>query len=83
MRGGCARRAWPRKRPAGYSTAAALSELLAARQNFALNKEEIDVVVPVPHYWLERVWRTHLAPDGDGPGGSRVHWAEDVTFAAW
>lgn len=51
------------KHAGGHAVAAALGDLLAAREADGLREHNIDVVIPVPHHWFERLARPHLPPD--------------------
>jgi predicted amidophosphoribosyltransferase len=50
------------KEPGGAPLATALAELLWQTQGPALATAAIDVVVPVPHHWTERLTHPHLPP---------------------
>jgi ComF family protein len=39
--------------------AAALANLLWRRERSKLEKANIDLVVPVPQFWMQRIWRPH------------------------
>ena len=51
------------KQPGGHTTAAALGDLLALHHGNDLRQQQLDLVVPLPHHWLERIARPHLPPD--------------------
>ncbi len=50
------------KEPGGAPLATALAELLWQTQGGVLAATAIDVVVPVPHHWTERLTHPHLPP---------------------
>jgi predicted amidophosphoribosyltransferase len=50
------------KRPATEPLAAALAEELVREWREALQGAKYDLIVPVPHHWRQRVWRTQLVP---------------------
>jgi predicted amidophosphoribosyltransferase len=50
------------KQPGGEPLAAALAELFAGKWRDVLLDRKIDLIVPVPHHWRQRVWRKHLPP---------------------
>lgn len=50
------------KQDGGAPAAAALARLFCDREATELQALHIDVVVPIPHHWLERVGRRHLTP---------------------
>lgn len=66
--GGLRRACIAAKAPDGAIVAAALAELLVEREAASLRGAPVDVIVPVPHHWTERLLRAHLPP---------------VTLAAW
>jgi ComF family protein len=50
------------KRPGAEPLAAALAEELAREWNDRLTNATYDLIVPVPHHWRQRLWRTQLVP---------------------
>lgn len=50
------------KEPHGGPLTAGLSELLYEGQEAALGEADIDLIVPVPHHWWERLTQRHLSP---------------------
>jgi ComF family protein len=50
------------KRPGAEPLAAALAEELAREWNERLANATYDLIVPVPHHWRQRLWRTQLVP---------------------
>lgn len=50
------------KEPFQDSLAAGLTELLADAWEEVLAAAEVDVIVPVPHHWIERLARRHRPP---------------------
>ena len=50
------------KRPGSEPLAAALAEELYAARADEWARERYDLVVPVPHHWRHRLWRTQLVP---------------------
>jgi len=50
------------KQPGGDVLAAALAELLALREADTLRSLKINLIVPVPHHWTDRLLRRHLPP---------------------
>jgi predicted amidophosphoribosyltransferase len=50
------------KRDGGGPASAALARLLCQRDEVELKKLAIDVVIPIPHHWVERVVSRHLPP---------------------
>lgn len=50
------------KQPGGDVLTASLAELLFLRETDALQSLGIDLIVPVPHHWTERLLRRHLPP---------------------
>ncbi len=50
------------KQPFGEPLTAGLTELLGDAHRDEWAESKIDVVVPVPHYWTERLSRSHLPP---------------------
>lgn len=50
------------KQQGGDVLTASLAELLALREADALQALKIDLIVPVPHHWTDRLLRRHLTP---------------------
>ena len=50
------------KRPGTEPLAAALAEELVRAWRETLVAAKYDVIVPVPHHWRQRLWRTQLVP---------------------
>jgi predicted amidophosphoribosyltransferase len=50
------------KQQGGEVLTAALAELLARREADELQSLKIDLIVPIPHHWTERLLRRHLPP---------------------
>ena len=50
------------KRPGTEPLAAALAEELVRKWNETLAAAKYDLIVPVPHHWRQRLWRTQLVP---------------------
>lgn len=50
------------KQPHGDRLTAALAELLALNHAEAFSRQPIELIVPVPHHWTERLLRRHLPP---------------------
>lgn len=53
---------WRAKKPWGDAVTAALAGLLWERAHAALSQAGIDVVIPVPQHWRERLWSENNAP---------------------
>jgi predicted amidophosphoribosyltransferase len=50
------------KRPGTEPLAAALARELARQWRQPLAAASYDLIVPVPHHWRQRLWRTQLVP---------------------
>lgn len=50
------------KQPASEPLVAALAEQLAATWHSQLQAAAYDLIIPVPHHWRQRLWRTQLPP---------------------
>ena len=71
------------KQPGGHTTAAALSDLLVHHQGNALRQQQLDLVVPLPHHWRERLARSHLPPDVIAPPTRPDSWESPAMFTFW